>query len=151
MRSCSTRYGPTSPWTRQSSEDRLRCGGDFNRAWGSGTRDWELQSQSPVPSPQSQNVSRKPTCAERYCALIFFRYCDGVLSSVPTVQFGRSKTLKTSAMPSIATRPRSGNRCCTRTLVEFCGGEMIELRDTIVPFGRRRPLKVEPVFRKSLP
>src|SRR4029434_6392503 len=52
MRSCSTRYGPTSPWTRQSSEDRLRCGGDFNRAWGSGTRGWEVQCQVPVPRRQ---------------------------------------------------------------------------------------------------
>jgi len=82
---------------------------------------------------------------------MFFRYCDGVLSSVPMVQFGRSNTLKTSAMASIAMRPCSGLRCCARTLVEFCGGEMIELRGTIVPFGRRRPLKVEPVLRTSPP
>ena len=72
------------------------------------------------------------------------RYCDRELSSVPMVQFGRSKMLKTSAMASIDRRPGSGIRCCARRLVTFCGGEMIALRGTIVPSGRRRPLKVDP-------
>ena len=41
---------------------------------------------------------------------------------VPMPQFGRLNTLKTSAIPSIETRPRSGIRCWSRRSVRFCAG-----------------------------
>jgi hypothetical protein len=79
------------------------------------------------------------------------RYCPGVLSCVPMSQFGRSNTLKSSTMPSIDARPGNEIRCWNRMSVRFCGGVMSALSGTIVPSGRSRPLKVEPVLRRSPP
>ena len=97
-----------------------------------------------------QNVSLNPICAVRFCPVTAVRYV-ALLSTVSIEKLFRLNTLKTSAMPSIEMRPESFTRCWTRMSVRFCAGWMNALRATRVPSGRRRALKVPPVWRTSPP